>query len=120
MIPLETDLNRIPLFTNFPEIFRPGRRYNCFEKTDVSKESNVIATNLSKNVKLMLSRFDDYENKAIFFKDWVHKSVTDGLSDKRGHSVVGKNVGGKIATLQLVDMECKYLTVGFFKKLLQL
>lgn len=28
MIPLETDLNRIPLFTNFPEIFRPGRRYN--------------------------------------------------------------------------------------------
>ncbi|KAG2323449.1 hypothetical protein Bca52824_016662 [Brassica carinata] len=45
------------------KIFRPGRRYNCFEKTDVSKESNVIATNLSKNVKLMLSRFDDYENK---------------------------------------------------------
>ncbi|XP_056864614.1 uncharacterized protein LOC108855253 isoform X1 [Raphanus sativus] len=58
---------------------------------------------------------------AIFLKDWVHKSLID-TTEMTNAAIVSleKRMGAKIATLQLVNMEkYNYLTVDFFKKLLQ-
>ncbi|KAG2328473.1 hypothetical protein Bca52824_011201 [Brassica carinata] len=61
--------------------------------------------------------------------DLVHKSVNEmvglnqyqplsaGMKNTAIESVNKKWEGSKNATLQLVDMECSYLTVYFFRKL---
>ncbi|KAF2614409.1 hypothetical protein F2Q70_00012743 [Brassica cretica] len=55
-IPSETDHNRYPFLTDFPEVlaFATDHRMSVF--LDISEEANVIAMNLNKKVKHILSR----------------------------------------------------------------
>ncbi|XP_010478954.1 PREDICTED: uncharacterized protein LOC104757866 [Camelina sativa] len=53
MLPMETDLNRPPLLTDFPDNVLPLAAVKSRITGDISKEANVIASNLSKKCEAL-------------------------------------------------------------------
>uniref|UniRef100_A0A1J3JP34 Erythroid differentiation-related factor 1 n=1 Tax=Noccaea caerulescens TaxID=107243 RepID=A0A1J3JP34_NOCCA len=53
MLPRETDLNRLPLLTDFPDKVLPLAAVKSRITGDISKEANVIASNLSKKCEAL-------------------------------------------------------------------